>query len=305
MAFLQVNNLYKLFIPKQLDSYNGEISFTLLEFFGIWRPLTWKSPWKIFLFRIYSIIFLFMFLFIVFSFLLTFFRSTEDTQFITQNSFYFTASCTIYLKMINIMIQQKKVMKTLKMLTNGVCEHRSLNESKILQKCSSKCRYEIMIRKCDTLYICFNTPLYINFINFAILSIFDIIYYFYRLVTIIFLTAINLSAVSFNLTPLLEERIRLPFNDIWLPYTINSKLVFWLTYIYQSLSVWMAACVLGSFEGLMLVMILRICAQIDIIVNRLNTFPKLQQNNNSEYIAFEEECKLIRDCIRHHIHLYS
>ena len=62
------------------------------------------------------------------------------------------------------------------MLTYGVCEHRSLNESKILQKCSSKCRYEIKLKKCDTLYIYFNTQLYINFLNFAILSILDIVF---------------------------------------------------------------------------------------------------------------------------------
>ena len=168
MAFLQFNNLYKLFIPKQLDTYNGEISFTLIQFLGLWRPLTWKSPWKIFVFRIYSIISLFMLFFLIFCFLLTFFRSTEGTQFITQNSFYFTAACTIYLKMINLMIQKKKVIKTLKMLIYGVCEHRSLNEYEILQKCSSKCRYETEIEKCDSLYIYFNTQLYINFLNFAI-----------------------------------------------------------------------------------------------------------------------------------------
>ena len=147
MALLQFNNLYKLFFPKQSESYNGEFSFTLLEFFGIWRPLTWKSPWKIFLFRIYSIIALFMFFFLVFCFLLTFFRSTDDAQVITQNSFYFTAAFTIYIKMINLMIQKKKVIETLKMLTYGVCEHRSLNEYEILQKCSSKCRYETEVKK--------------------------------------------------------------------------------------------------------------------------------------------------------------
>ena len=171
------------------------------------------------------------------------------------------------------MIQRKKVIKTLKMLTYDICEHRSLNEYEILQKSSSECRYEVKLKICDTLYIYFNTQLCINFLNFAILSIRDIVFYCCRLVTIIFLIATSTSAASVNVTPLLEERIRLPFNDIWLPYTINSKLVFWLTYIYQSLSVWLEACVSGSFEGLMLVMILSICAQIDIIVNRLNTFP--------------------------------
>ena len=147
MAFLQFKNLYKLFIPKQSDSYNGEISFTLMQFFGIWRPLTWKSPRKIFLFHIYSIFALFLFFFFVFGFFLPLFKSTEDTEVITQNSFYFTAAFTIYFKMINVMIQRKKVIKTLKMLTYDICEHRSLNEYEILQTISSKCRYKVKLKK--------------------------------------------------------------------------------------------------------------------------------------------------------------
>ena len=111
MTFLQFNNLYKLFIPKQLDSYNCEISFTLMQFFGIWRSLTWKSPWKIFLFCIYSIFALFIYFSFVFCFLLPLFKSTEDTQVITQNSFNFTATFTIYLKLINVIIQRKKSLK--------------------------------------------------------------------------------------------------------------------------------------------------------------------------------------------------
>ena len=146
MAFLQFNNLYKLFFPKQLGLYNGEISFTLFGILGIWRPLTWKSRWKIFLFRIYSIISFFMFFCMIFCLMLTLFRSNKDPQFITQNSFYFTFTCTIYLKMINLVIQKKKVIKTLKMLTYGVCEHRSLTECEILQKYSSKCRYEVKLK---------------------------------------------------------------------------------------------------------------------------------------------------------------
>ena len=145
MAFLQFKNLYKLFIPKQLASYNGEISFTLMQFFGIWRPLTWKSPRKIFLFHIYSIFDLFFFLRILF--FLPLFKSTEDAEVITQNSFYFTAAFTIYFKMINVMIQRKKVVETLIMFTYDICEHWSLNEYEILQKSSSTCRYEAKLNK--------------------------------------------------------------------------------------------------------------------------------------------------------------
>ena len=73
-----------------------------------------------------------------------------------------------------------------------------------------------------------------------------------------------------NLTPLIEKTIRLPFKDIWLPYTLNSKPLFWLTYIHQSLSAWMAAFLAGSFETLTMIIILQACAQIDIIIERLN-----------------------------------
>ena len=108
-----------------------------------------------------------------------------------------------------------------------------------------------------------------------------------------------------NLTPLMEKTIRLPFKDIWLPSTLNSKPLFWLTYIQQSLSAWMTSCLTGSFETLTMIIILQVCAQIDIIIERLNMLPELRQNFNSEYILHQQEIKIIKDCVRHHIHLYS
>ena len=102
----------------------------------------------------------------------------------------------------------------------------------------------------------------------------------------------------------MEKRIQLPLNDIWLPYTFNSKSVFCLTYIYQSLSVWMSSCLIGSFDTFTMVIILQVCAQIDIIIERLNMLPEVRQNCNSEYIH-QQEIQIIKDCVRHHIHLYS
>ena len=107
------------------------------------------------------------------------------------------------------------------------------------------------------------------------------------------------------LTPIIDkESIRLPFNA-WMPYTINSKPLFWLTYIYQSLSVWMSACLTVSFETLTMIIILQVCAQIDIIIERLNMLPEARKNCNSEYILHQREIKIIKDCVRHHIHIYS
>ena len=137
------------------------------------------------------------------------------------------------------------------------------------------------------------------------INIFNIVFYFCRLTTIIFLIVTNISATSVYLTPFIDkESIRLPFNA-WMPYTINSKPVFCLTYIYQSLSAWMSASLAGSFETLIMIIILQVCAQIDIIIERLNMLPELRQSCNSEYILHNQEIKIIKDCVRHHIHLYS
>ena len=107
------------------------------------------------------------------------------------------------------------------------------------------------------------------------------------------------------LTPLIDKNsIRLPV-DAWMPYIINSKPVFCLTYIYQSLCVWMTASLTVSFETFTMIIILQVCAQIDIIIERLNMLPELRQNCNSEYILQHQEIKIIKDCVRHHIHLYS
>ena len=181
------------------------------------------------------------------------------------------------------------------MLTNELCQPRSLNESKILQKCSYICRYEKKVKHVIS-YFYHNKP------N---INIFNIVFYFCRLTTIIFLIVTNISAASVYLTPLIDKNsIRLPVNA-WLPYSINSKPVFCLTYIYQSLSVWMAASLTGSFETFTMIIILQVCAQIDIIIERLNMLPEVRKNCNSEYILHHQEIRIIKDFVRHHIHLYS
>ena len=114
-----------------------------------------------------------------------------------------------------------------------------------------------------------------------------------------------MTAASVSLTPLMQKRIQLPLNNMWLPYTINSKSVFCSTYIYQSLSAWMSACLLAALDAFTIIIILQVCAQIDIIIERLNMLPELRQNCNSEYILHHQEIKIIKDCVRHHIHLYS
>ena len=140
MAFLKIKNSYKILNLKQSNFYNGEYSLTVIQYFGFWRPSTYSSQWKKLLYSIYSIFMLTFFSFFVCSLLGIFFQGTGNVDVISETLMYFTAAFNTYLKTINIMIQRKKVIRTIKMFTNEICQPRTHNESKILQKCSYICR---------------------------------------------------------------------------------------------------------------------------------------------------------------------
>ena len=150
MAFLKIENLYKISNLKPSNFYNGEYSLTVLQYFGFWRPLTYSSQWEKLLYCIYSIFMLTFFSIFLCSLSGIFCQGTGNVDVISESLLYFTVIFTIYLKIINLMIQRKKVTRTIKMLTNEICQPRSLSESKILQKCSYICRYEMKVKKCNT-----------------------------------------------------------------------------------------------------------------------------------------------------------
>ena len=153
MAFLKIENVYKILNLRPSNFYNGEYSLTVIQFFGFWSPLTCSSRWKKLLYCIYTIFMFTLFSYFVCSYLAIFFRGTGNVDVISESLLYFTVILIIYLKAINIMIQRKKVIRTIKMLTNEICQPRTYNESKILQKCSYICRYEVKVKKCNTLLL--------------------------------------------------------------------------------------------------------------------------------------------------------
>ena len=105
--------------------------------------------------------------------------------------------------------------------------------------------------------------------------------------------------------PLLKRNsTEFPFHA-WRPYIISSETVYLLTYLQQTLSCFMIVIFTGSFETLVLTMVLYICAQIDIMTKRLNMLPELRKNGVSEGIVNRQESAIIKDCVHHHIHIYS
>ena len=128
MAFLKIKNVHKILNLKQSNFYNGEYSLTVIQFFGFWRPSTYNSQWKKLLYCIYSIFMLTFYWFFAWSLLATLFRGTGNVDVISETLMYFTAAFNTYLKTINIMIQRKKVIRTIKMFTNEICQPRTHNE---------------------------------------------------------------------------------------------------------------------------------------------------------------------------------
>ncbi|XP_033220929.1 odorant receptor 9a-like [Belonocnema kinseyi] len=66
----------------------------------------------------------------------------------------------------------------------------------------------------------------------------------------------------------------------------------------------MCAIVTASVEGLAMVMVLQICAELQIIVHRLHMVSQLQKKNKYESIIFHCESRLVKDCVDNHIDTY-
>ena len=141
-----------MFVSKQSDVYSGEISFALMQFVGIWVPLTGNSKLKIIVYRIYSFSALIIYIYFTFSLLLYILRETEDMDLMIETSLYFTICFVTCVKMITIMIQRKKVIEMIKMLFIEICHARNINESQILRRHSHICRYKVKIKICDPLH---------------------------------------------------------------------------------------------------------------------------------------------------------
>ena len=93
----------------------------IFEFIGIWVPSNWNSQGNIFRYHIYSVFMLSM----ISSFLCTclayLLRWPENTEIMVETLLYCIAVLSTYIKMINIIIQRKRVIKMIKVLFHKIC----------------------------------------------------------------------------------------------------------------------------------------------------------------------------------------
>ncbi|XP_033220121.1 odorant receptor 46a-like [Belonocnema kinseyi] len=244
--------------------YFGQLSYTVFQYFGMLRPLTWNSQWKIWIYRIYSIFMISIYSIFTFSILIYLLQDIEEIVNNMETLFHFLAVFAVLIKLMSIMVKRKTLIESKNMLLDEVCQPRDFYESELLKNCSKVCRSN----------------------------------------TIIFLFMTNISALSVLVTPPSKRsNFPLPFK-VWIPYSLNSRLVYSLTYFHQGVAITMAAFITASVEGLASVIMLQICAQLEIIVHRLHLLSQLQRKYYSKFIDYQDESKLMKDCVDHHIYTY-
>ncbi|XP_058802833.1 uncharacterized protein LOC131670873 [Phymastichus coffea] len=108
--------------------------------------------------------------------------------------------------------------------------------------------------------------------------------------------------ISFMITPLsfdIELRI-LPY-PVYLPYSLKNLWIYWLSYAHHVLT--------GIYLGHVAIMsdliatgcMWHLCGQLEILKYRLQKLPDMIVTTND--VSFERQ--LMKECVRHHVHLYN
>lgn len=107
-----------------------------------------------------------------------------------------------------------------------------------------------------------------------------------------------------SLYPLLDvKNINLPF-DVYVPFDLNSEFRFWSFYFYLTYTSFVVICGTAAIEVLASILMQLICAQLEIMSNRLLELSQLEKNKKSIEDSSKQESAILKDCIHHHNHLY-
>ncbi|XP_033220928.1 uncharacterized protein LOC117175328 [Belonocnema kinseyi] len=254
--------LQELIIQKRRLMYIGQVQSTVFQYLGLWRPQTWNSLWRIWIYRIYSILMITNYSLFIFSMLTYLLRDTSNIFNNMETLFQFSSLFTVGIKMITIMVKRKPIIDSTCILLDKLCQPRDLHELKILQSCSKVCRSNTIILQ--FMYI---------------VSVFLVL-----------------------LTPLSKRsNFPLPFK-IWIPYSIESRFAYFSIYFCHGVVGITSAFISASVESLAMVIMLQIYAQLEIIVHRLHLLPRLRKKDDSEYMIYQHESRLMKDCVNHHTH---
>lgn len=121
---------------KKEKLYLGEYSYAMFQLCGIWRPVDWKSKWKIYPYLVFSIISVIMFILFNITFFVNMFQKHESIEILIQSIFYF---CTWFMALIKLTIlyrTRQTFIESNKMFLSEICQPIDDEEIAILRKAS-------------------------------------------------------------------------------------------------------------------------------------------------------------------------
>ncbi|XP_043464755.1 odorant receptor 43a-like isoform X2 [Leptopilina heterotoma] len=254
-----------MYDSKKREIYIGQISYTLFQICGIWKPLQCHSQWKLRIYYFYSIFTLTLYFLSTFLLFIYMFQIHEDVKSFTQSVFYFSTYFNVLMKLSMLVIRREVFIKSNTMLLSDMCRSRDNYEADIINKCS-----EIGRRS-----------------------------------TIRFLIFVHITPITMLLVPLTSDKRRALPHELWLPFTLEVKFVYILIYLYQAMCLIMILYISVGMESLALTVMQQICGQLEIIKYRLSLLPKLVENNKYKPVKYSHEEGIVKHCIKSHLYIYS
>ena len=93
----------------------------------------------------------------------------------------------------------------------------------------------------------------------------------------------------------------LPYRA-WVPYNLNNRISFWLTYLLQAVGSITCAEVTMAVDTFAMAMMLQLCAQLDILMYRIQKYARLSRQKS--YNAKEENI-FLGSWVQHHQSMYT
>ncbi|XP_043473271.1 odorant receptor 67a-like isoform X2 [Leptopilina heterotoma] len=120
--------------------------------------------------------------------------------------------------------------------------------------------------------------------------------------TIILSFTIIATCVSKAIFPFVKGLKPSSFFQAWVPYDLENRFFFWLTFVIQNFGLLICGQATVACDTFILALILRICAEIDVLVYRMEIFPEMCKKSFINYSKTEKI--VLNEWIQHHESLY-
>lgn len=78
-----------------------------------------------------------------------------------------------------------------------------------------------------------------------------------------------------------------------------------MTYLYENSLIIFIVTAYASFETLLVTFTQHICMQLEVLIYRLLKIMHIRNDTCEKLNIYEQECKIIRECVNQHVHIFS